>query len=558
MNTEVSKLQRNLTALVEFSRLVNSSLELEFILNNLLLSCFGKFLTTKGLIALSKNGILNVSSSKGFSSTSINDFPNNIELDNYHLSEDLKKFCSKNKLIYCEKIISSRKTLGIILLGEKINKINYTEDEIDFLKTILNIAVTAIENSLFIDELKFVNRTLDSRVNRLSSLFELSKEFGLLLDESRISKVLIYSLLGHFMISNYAVSVIDNNKIKILESTCSKQNLAEALNFYNLKEIKSNYLKEEIEKKLPELKKFNFEIIIPMHLQNETKGILFLGKRINKIDYTESDIEFVESLGSLAIISLENKRLFKEALEKQRLEEELEIAKDIQKNLLPKEIPALSNFDIAAVSISSKQVGGDYYDLIRLDEKNLCISVADVSGKSVPAALLMANLQAFLKSICRQGIDISDATGIINDLVTENTSDGRFITFFWGILNNDELIFNYVNAGHNPPIIIKKKNKIYLDKGGMLLGVLKTFMPYKNETINLESGDLIVLFTDGVTEAKNLNDDEFTDEKFENILLNSTELSAQEILNKIRTEISNFANGQMQSDDITLVVIKVK
>jgi sigma-B regulation protein RsbU (phosphoserine phosphatase) len=295
-----------------------------------------------------------------------------------------------------------------------------------------------------------------------------------------------------------------------------------------------------------------------MQLQAETKGLILLGKRMNNISYSEADIEFISSLGSLAITSLENRRLFLEELEKLKLEEELELAKDIQKNLFPKELPEFNNYDIAATSISSKQVGGDYYDIINLGDQKYCVAIGDVSGKGIPASLLMANLQAFLKSICKQKLDISSATGLINDLVSENTSDGRFITFYWGHICDHEKKLTYVNAGHNPPLLIRNKTITSLDKGGIIFGVMKTMMPYINDTIQLQSGDLIVMFTDGVTEAKNIDDEEFSDQRLENILLENCYKSASEILDKIKQEINDFAKGQIQSDDITIIVIRVK
>jgi sigma-B regulation protein RsbU (phosphoserine phosphatase) len=169
----------------------------------------------------------------------------------------------------------------------------------------------------------------------------------------------------------------------------------------------------------------------------------------------------------------------------------------------------------------------------------------------------MANLQAFLKSICTQNVAISDATGTINDLVSENTSDGKFITFFWGIIDNATKTLNYVNAGHNPPLLIRNGEIIYLDKGGIILGVMRTFMPYVSETVQLESGDLIVLFTDGVTEAKSPEDEEFSDEKLEAEVKDVAGLNSGEILEKIKRSVYEHANGAFQSDDITIIVIKV-
>jgi sigma-B regulation protein RsbU (phosphoserine phosphatase) len=239
------------------------------------------------------------------------------------------------------------------------------------------------------------------------------------------------------------------------------------------------------------------------------------------------------------------------------MEEELEIARGIQRNLLPGEIPDFDGFDIAVMNITSQQVGGDYYDVIRLDDNTFCVAIADVSGKGVPAALLMANLQAFIKTTCSQGMQLEEATALINDLISENTSDGRFITFFWAIVDSEKRTLNYVNAGHNHPLLIRNGKIRKLDKGGIIIGVMKTIVPYLSESIQLNKDDVIVLFTDGITEAKNKFDEEYSDEKLEVLSVESASCSSEEILEKIKDDVQTFALGAAQSDDMTVVVIKV-
>jgi sigma-B regulation protein RsbU (phosphoserine phosphatase) len=170
----------------------------------------------------------------------------------------------------------------------------------------------------------------------------------------------------------------------------------------------------------------------------------------------------------------------------------------------------------------------------------------------------MANMQAFLQVICRQNTPLDEATGLINDLISSNTSDGRFITFFWGILNDITKTFNYVNAGHNPPLLIRNGTIIKLEIGGMILGVMKTMIPYKSESIQLQSGDVLVMFTDGISEAMNRRGEEFSDERLEKLSLAVVNENADSILKKIQCEVQNFADGANQSDDITLVIVKVK
>ncbi len=557
-DNESLKVKRNLTALVEFSRIINSSLDLNFILNNVLLTCLGKFLATRGLIALKHNGKLSLRSQKGISQEIVDKFPE-ISTEQDILSNDLfNSFLIDANLKAVEKISSSNDCLGIVCLGEKLNKQDYTKDDLDFLKTILNIAASAIQNSLIVEELKFVNRELDSRIQRLSSLFELSKEFGLFSESTKVTRLLVFSLIGQFLVQKYALLRFEGESIEVIEPKFPVDELLSKIKKIDYFSIVTSLNKEQIALLYPELFEMGIELIVPMQIQGKTKGLIVLGKRFNNLEYKDADIEFIFSVGSLAIISMENRRLFREALEKQKLEEELDLAREIQRNLLPQKIPIFNQYEIAAINVSSKQVGGDYYDIIKLDEDTFCIAIADVSGKGVPASLLMANMQAFLQIICRQNIPIDKATELINDLISQNTSDGRFITFFWGIFNDNERKVNYVNAGHNPPLLIRDGQIIKLSTGGMILGIMKTIMPYKSEAVQLEKDDVIVLFTDGISEAMNEMGEEFSDNTLENLALSVADKSADEILKIIQNEVQRFVNTAPQSDDITLVVIKVK
>jgi len=522
-----------------------------------MLTCMGKFFATRGLIALNINGTFFVKSSKGINDNVLGMFPE-ITVNDLNNHNGFQKFLTSNKFTAVETISSSNEIIGIVCLGEKLNKTPYSEDDLEFLRTIINISASAIQNSIVLDELKKVNRVLDTRVHRLNSLFELSKEFGLLSENTGVAKLLVYAVIGQFLVSRFAVVLSSGGINRVLESKFPEPELLEALADLDIQAIETSLNKEEISRANCKLDRLKIELIVPMQLQGETKGLILLGKRVNNSEYSEDDIEFIYSVGSLAIISLENRRLFHDALEKQKMEEELEIARGIQNNLLPHSLPVYSRFDLAAYNITSKQVGGDFYDVIPLDDKSFCMAIADVSGKGVPAALLMANLQAFLKIICKHGMSLHEATAIINDLVTENTMDGKFITFFWGVLNDQDLTLNYVNAGHNPPLLIRNKKIIKLDKGGIILGVMKTFVPYQSPTISLEKDDLIVLFTDGITESMNKDGEEFSDEKLEELALKYSDLNSSEVCEIIKNAVQEHAAGTVQSDDITLLIVKVK
>ena len=170
----------------------------------------------------------------------------------------------------------------------------------------------------------------------------------------------------------------------------------------------------------------------------------------------------------------------------------------------------------------------------------------------------MANMQAFLQVICRQNVPLDIATGLINDLISKNTADGKFITFFWGVLNNIAMTFEYVNAGHNPPLLIRDGKIIKLEIGGMILGVMKTIMPYRSEKIQLIKDDVLVMFTDGISEAMNKKGEEYSDESLEKLSLEIAGDSSENIMKIIQSDVQKFTDGANQSDDITLVVVKVK
>lgn len=549
---------RNLAALVDFSNLVNSSLNLDFTLNNILLTCFSKFHTTKGIIALAdESGRLEVKASKGLAKPAIENFPD-CRLNEYSQNEQFNEFLAENNLPLVQEIRVSEDKKGLLILGARLMNKNYEPEDIDFLSTILSVGATAIENSVMVGKLKRVNRDLDAKVNQLSSLFDLSKEFSGVLNVETVGKLLVYSIIGQMLVSRYAVLTCHHKEANIIESKFNNQELKTILDGCDYGTFTRTVAEAEIIEKFPAFRKLGVELIVPMQIKGETKGLILLGKRKNELAYSKSDAEFVSSVGSLAIISIENARLFKETLEKQRLEKDLETARNIQNNLLPKNLPVFPAYEIASFNAPARMVGGDYFDIVKLDEDRLLIAIADVSGKGVPAALLMANVQAFLKSICKQKMPLDEATNLMNDLVSENTTLGSFITFFWAVFDLKTKQITYVNAGHNPPLHVRDGKINKLKKGGMILGVMATMIPYSSEIIQLNEDDAIILFTDGITEAMNPDGEEFSDESLEKIAVENAHFSAADILEKIKTEVQKFTYGAEQSDDITCLVIKVK
>lgn len=545
---------RNLSALVDFSNNINSNLNIDFALNNLLLTCFGKLHTTKGIIALYENEILKIKLLKGFKQK---DAERIIEIIHINNEENYSALLSDENIKLYQKLISSDQTIGFVFLGGKLSGQLYENEDKMFLSTITQIGSAAIKNIQNFEKLNELNKQLDSKINQLNSLFDLGKEFSSILEIDRVSKLLIFAISAQMLVSKFAIVLIQDDNFKILESKFNTKQLNDLLEDCKCKSFTTSIL-TSASNDFEEFNKIGIDVVVPMVIKNVTKGFIFLGKRLSKKNYSQSDLEYLSSVASLAIISIENSLLFQQALEKQKIEKDLEIARNIQRNLLPRSLPKSDKFEIEAINKTAKMVGGDFYDVVHLTEKKLLIAIADVSGKGIQASLLMANLQAFLKAIYKQNYKLEEASNFLNDVVSENTTNGSFITFFWGILDTETNEFSYVNMGHNPPLLVDDKGIRKLNKGGMILGVMKTIIPYEMETVKLKTDDVILLFTDGITEAMDFENNEFTDERLETLVLKSFKHNSKMILHNIMEAINNHTINTEQSDDITCLVLKIK
>lgn len=244
--------------------------------------------------------------------------------------------------------------------------------------------------------------------------------------------------------------------------------------------------------------------------------------------------------------------------ELERKKTELNIARDIQQNFLPDAVPALKGLEVAAACIPANEVGGDFYDFIAIDEERTGIVIADVSGKSVPGALFMALSRADLRANVLSGGDAASAVARTNDLIARDSKSGMFVTLFYGVLHTGARTLTYVNAGHNPPLVLDEKSGTLstLGRTGVALGAMES-MAYEEKIMPLTSGTAIVLYTDGVTEANRKDGELFGEERLNDVLRRSAGLTAGQLLERIKTETLAFCDDAPQADDITLMVVRV-
>jgi len=557
-------------ALFEFSKVINSSLQLDFILSHILLTIMGKILSPRGMAVLAgAEGKYAVAMVKGFppsltgTAIPVASVPKtafevrSIDARRHPWVKPLKAA----GVSFILPLVIAEKSIGFLGFGTRFAKRKLRSREVTYLRSLANISATAIEKSNTIEELQRVNRKLDRKIQELNTLFDLGKEFSALLDPEKQIRLLVFSLLGQIGVNRYLVCLREGQDMKIIASRIPGQPPQSEL-LAHLAKIKAPLLVADlivrgtVDPRVA-LEALQMRVIVPIQLQGETKGLILLGDKLSKEPFSPADLEFLSSLGNLAVISLENARLFKEAIEKQKLEDELLIAREIQKGLLPSVLPAIGGFQISAANISSKQVGGDYYDVLTLTEGGYIIAIGDVSGKGTPAALLMANLQATIRALVPFNLALGELTGRVNDLMCENTGGNKFVTFFWGTLDPAAHTLRYVNAGHNYPYLLHADGSFdRLDRGGMILGILKTTTPYEEATAVLSPGDALVLFTDGVSEAMSREQEEYGEERLEGILRATTGRPAQEILDAVHQDVLVHTQGAPQSDDITMMVLK--
>ena len=278
-------------------------------------------------------------------------------------------------------------------------------------------------------------------------------------------------------------------------------------------------------------------------------GLLFLDDEL--VDHT-----FVKALTNIIIVAIENKRMARERSAQEAFQREMEIAKKVQNFLFPTSLPNTERLKIQATYLPHHSVGGDYYDYIRISESKFLVCVADVSGKGVPAALLMSNFQATMKVLVHRTTDLKEIVGELNKATFESGNAENFITFFLGIYDFDEKSFEYINCGHNPLYLIRNKELEKLTKGTTVLGMFDPLPFIESDKITNLSEFIFFGYTDGLTETFNEEDEQFGEERMEQMIKNADDLSY--LHNVMMQELTAFKGRNAFADDITILSCRVK
>ncbi|HKJ67279.1 MAG TPA: GAF domain-containing SpoIIE family protein phosphatase, partial [bacterium] len=272
---------------------------------------------------------------------------------------------------------------------------------------------------------------------------------------------------------------------------------------------------------------------VPLRLQGRMIGLLNVFNKRDESGFKEEDQRLLSIIAAQSAQVIENARLYEEEQVLMRMEEDLRVAYEIQVNLLPESNPEIPGYDIAGKSIPARKVGGDYYDFIQINEDRWAFCLGDISGKGVPASLLMANLQATLRSQTLFGSSCKESLTRSNKLLYHSTDIQKFATLFYGILDCERHHIEYSKAGHEAPFLFSKNSDVRrLNTGGTILGFMEN-SAYKEETISFKPGDVLVIYSDGITEAMNEEEEQFGEEGLEPVIREHIDLPAEHLIGKI-------------------------
>ena len=329
----------------------------------------------------------------------------------------------------------------------------------------------------------------------------------------------------------------------------------------------SSWLVDATDAERTALADLSTELLVPLPGRNRLAGVIALGPKRSEEPYTKIDRQLLQTIGSQTGLALENAELLEslttEITQRERIFREIEIAREVQERLFPQSYPKVAGVDLAGYCRPAQAVGGDYYDFFVLSDGRLALALGDISGKGISAALLMASLRASLRSIA--GLQQSDLASLIrhvNNLVYESSTTNRYATFFYAEYNPASSLLTFVNAGHNPPYILRGAQAIPLEPTGMVVGLLPD-AEYAQSTISMRPGDVLLAFTDGISEAMTREEEEWGEDR---MIATAQQLlsqpdgthTAQQLLDGILAAADNFTSGAPQHDDMTLLVCTIE
>ena len=532
--------ESRLEALLESAELLHASLRPEELLRHLLRSVMGRLLVSRAVVALRKDEALEVALARGVPSLSPGDVFDEARARQAGLEQMFP-------------IGDEQEPIGMLAIATPLRG-DLEPEERDFLRALIGLAASGIANALAHDEAVRLNRSLDQKIQELRALLDLVRGLAATLEPEAIAQLLALTLAGRWTLRKYAVAAwrdphpltLRQRGIDLRDFIANKGGVA------GLAEAQVSAAESPA---IP-----SGSALFPIRSGGETTGLVVCGPRAGGSPYMESDLEFGAGLVAQAAVAFDNAWHFRETLVKQQMEKELAMAAAIQQSLFPAVLPSLARTEIAARNRQAKQVGGDYYDVIPLGAADpaephlLC--VVDISGKGMFASILMSNIQATLRALLQRDSELPAIAARTNDLLYATTPSNRYATAFLAFYDPAIGACRWVNCGHNDGLILRSDGVVEtLPASGLALGLFPK-RTYEDQSCTLGEGDLLAIYSDGVTDAQDLSEQEFGMDRLVDCLRRNGSASPAAIVDAVFRELDNFAGEAPQFDDITLMVMK--
>lgn len=431
-----------------------------------------------------------------------------------------------------------------------------------------DVQVTELE----LNRLRTENLRLKMAVDELSILNEIATAISSTLEVEEVVELIVDKCIKHLKVRQGVVMLLDEKDKNKAPDTIVRefdqsddQKLPLRLNtqltgwmINNQKPLLSNDLKndERFKIKSDEISSIESLLAVPLHLKGRMIGLLTVFNKRGETGFSEDDKRLLTIIGAQSAQVIESARLYKEEQEYLKYQEDMNMASRIQQNLLPKKIPDIPGYEASGISIPAKNVGGDYYDFIPIHSSQIAFCLGDVSGKGTAAALLMSNLQATLRSQTISSTCARDCLEKANNLLYHSTDSEKYATLFYGILDSEKHKLAFTNAGHNYPFLVCSDGTVErLKTIGIPLGFMENF-EFSEHTVSIKPGDVLVLFSDGISEALNAQEEEFEEERILEIILGNRDAAPEELIEKVIAGVRDHAGNEEQSDDMTLLVIR--
>jgi phosphoserine phosphatase RsbU/P len=542
-----------LEALLESAQLLHSSLNIEDLLRHLLRSVMGRLLVSKALIAVEENETMCVALARGLPKLAVGE----------KFDEETARASGLDLIL---PIGDLARPTGFLAFGRPLNR-DVGDEEIEFLRALLGIAASGIENARAHAESNKLNQALDQKVQELKTLLDLVRGLTSNLEPDDVAKLLVLTLAGRWAVRRHALIAWKKGHPVVLRM--KGMELSELADYTRHEERILQMTEAVRVADMPEsnlkttLGEARAEVVFPIDAGDQTTGgIVILGPRPGNLYYSESDLEFGMGLVAQAAVAFENSWYFREAVERKKVEQELALAASIQQNLFPARLPKMVDLELAARNRPARICGGDYYDALRISGQTHLICVADVSGKGLPASLLMSNMQATMRALLGRIPSLTELATLTNSLLYATTPDNKYITAILVELDPETGKGRYVNAGHQDCLLMRAGGEVeWIKSTGTPLGlmapdIIELMAPYSEKSFELHPGDLLALFSDGVTEAHDEDENEFGEERLAEFLRPIRHEPAEALVEKVFSEIDRFAGSAPQYDDITLLIIR--